>query len=79
MSDVLLQACVLRHAVSDNRWALIHQSATQVIGLLQKQCAIFGVDVKNAQAIVKVLTDSGLTTEETQLLIEMCPQILRRR
>lgn len=69
----------MRHEVDHNCWALIHQPAMQVIRLLEKQCAIFGVNVKNAQAIVKVLTDAGLTTEETQLLVEMFPQILRRR
>lgn len=51
----------------------------QVTGLLQKQCALFGVDVQNAQAIVKALSDAGLTREEILLLIGMYPQILRQR
>ena len=57
----------------------MHEFAPQVVGLLQKQCALFSVDIKNAQAVVKVLTDAGLTTGENRLLVEMYPNILRQR
>ncbi len=47
--------------------------------MLQKQYALFGVDVQNAPAVVKALSDAGLTIEEILQLIEMYPQILRQR
>ena len=57
----------------------MHEFAPQVIRLLQKQCVLFGVDIENAQAIIKELTDAGLTTEEKRLLVELYPNILRQR